>query len=148
MPKDFAPKIPEITESPEIPEITEPSNALTPGEAASIAEEMANAQKTGPEIQAENEVLRTENETLRTENAQLANDLSALLQKVPVRPPVRPGFQTVFIKSNGVPAVPRNGKKYLEGSVNGQKFEVLCDHQIKVSDAIAEALAGVIRNQS
>lgn len=111
-----------------------------------------DAPKIDPPAQNEpektKEELEAENKLLRAENKQLADDVTALLQKAPVKAPIRPGHKEVFIKSENVAAIRKNGKKYAEGSVNGVKFEVLCDTQVEVTDAIAEALSGVIHNQA
>lgn len=85
---------------------------------------------------------------LEVENARLLEQNEQLKRMIPNHIQPKEGYKVVFIKSNGVPAVPKNGKKYIEGSVNGKKFEVLCDQQVEVSDEIAEALQGVIKAQS
>lgn len=104
--------------------------------------------KNKAELEAENAELEAENAALVAENRKLSKQLEALSHLIPKQHVAREGHTVVFIKSDRVPAVPRNGKKYLEGSVNGRKFEVVCDVQTEVPDDVAEALAGVIRNQS
>jgi len=117
------------------PEQTEPSNPEEKQEAASVKP------KTKADLEAENVALLAEVEKLKAEN-------EALKKQIPETPEVKAGHKMIFIKSNSVPAIPKNGKKYVEGQVNGDKFEVLCDHQVEVPDHIAEALRGVILAQA
>lgn len=100
----------------------------------------ASKPKNKAELEAENELLRTENERLALENETLKRMLPSYIQP-------RPGYKVVFIKSDKVAAIVHNGRKHIEGAVNGVKFMVPCDMQTEVPDAVAEALAGVISAQ-
>lgn len=92
--------------------------------------------KAAPTIQA-----------LESENSALKAEIEALRAKLPKNITARAGHKVVFISSKGVAAIKKNEGKYIQGSVNGVPFEVLCDEQVEVSDEVAEALRGVIEAQ-
>lgn len=132
------PTIPTESEQPK------PADEQPAPEAPAPAEPEAE-QPAKPKTKAELEV---ENANLSARNAELEEMLQALRKMLPKNVTARPGHSVVFIKSNDVPAIPRDGKKYVQGAVNGEKFEVLCDSQVEVADHIAEALKGVISRQA
>lgn len=104
--------------------------------------------KTKAELEEENAKLKEALNHLLLEIDRLKSENTNLRKALPANISAKPGHKVVFIKSNNVAAIPRNGRKYLQGSVNGEQFEVPCDVQVEVRDDIAEALKGVISAQS
>lgn len=89
-------------------------------------------------------------EELLEENEKLKAQLSKL--NVPTEPgKAKKGHQFIYIPSVGLDYVPEfEGKKetrYMKGSINGKSFKVECDKYVEVEEAVADVMAGAIKNQ-
>lgn len=128
-PLDAEPEVLEVE-----PEATEPEPEPEP-------EEPVEEGPSASDLLAETEHLKTRIAALEIENALLRS-------KLPANITAREGYKVIYLKSNGVlTETKEDGKKYVKGDINGDKFEVVCDEQTEVREDIAGALKGLLDSQ-
>jgi len=54
---------------------------------------------------------------------------------------------TIYVSGNEIETVTRDGVEVLQGSINGEVFEVPCNQVTDVTPEIADVLAGLLAKQ-